>query len=381
MNVPIYLNDRFVGCLLGGAIGDALGSPVEGLTPQEIRAHFGKRIEDFAPPAVERRDGRHKGDGLITDDTLMTIALCKAYLAKGAQLEAHDMATYFMAEFAEKPMWVPEFGREMLLLDRVFYPESYMYLRLKLSRVNPREAGQGNMVNCGAAMYAAPVGLMNAAHPDEAYRRAIDIFSAHQTSFGLEAAGVMAACIAEALRPRATVESIVNTALRLAKDGTHEAIAAVTAAAREVEAADESDIHRLLRRAMEPFDTRQGDTSRYDRTGTYPSQNHSIEELPLALAYLIIGKGDYRRTVLGAINYGRDADSIAGMAGAILGALRGRRALDRCWVAEIAKRNGIDFERLASHLFQLFMKDYADSRSRAAERHREIRAMLPPEYE
>ena len=40
------------------------------------------------------------------------------------------------------------------------------------------------MVNCGAAMYAAPVGIVNAADPEGAYREAIEIFAAHQTATG-----------------------------------------------------------------------------------------------------------------------------------------------------------------------------------------------------
>ncbi|WP_373059891.1 ADP-ribosylglycohydrolase family protein [Gemmatimonas sp.] len=38
----------FHGCLLGGALGDALGGPIEFLTLAQIRAHYGaKGIEQF----------------------------------------------------------------------------------------------------------------------------------------------------------------------------------------------------------------------------------------------------------------------------------------------------------------------------------------------
>ena len=53
-------------------------------------AAFGGRVEDFAPPFAPKPDGRHKGDGNVSDDTLMVLALCRAYLAKGGQLDAHD---------------------------------------------------------------------------------------------------------------------------------------------------------------------------------------------------------------------------------------------------------------------------------------------------
>ena len=52
-----------------------------------------------------------------------------------------------------------------------------------------------------------------------------------------------------------------------------------------------------------------------------------IEELPVALGLLLVAGGDYRDTVLGAVNYGRDSDSIATMGGAIAGALGGAAAV------------------------------------------------------
>jgi ADP-ribosyl-[dinitrogen reductase] hydrolase len=58
--------DRIRGCLLGGAVGDALGAPVEFMSTDEIRAAFGPDgIEEFAF-AYGRR-------GAVTDDTQMTL--------------------------------------------------------------------------------------------------------------------------------------------------------------------------------------------------------------------------------------------------------------------------------------------------------------------
>ncbi|MBM3525353.1 MAG: ADP-ribosylglycohydrolase family protein, partial [Alphaproteobacteria bacterium] len=303
-NTP-SLPDRFLGCLLGAAVGDALGAPVENLTPPGIEALYGGPIAGIVPPRQTRHDPRHKGDGVVTDDTLMTAALCRAYLAKGGQLEAHDMATHFMKQFAETDTWVPELGRTMLLMERAHYPEKYIYLRLRLLGVSPREGGVGNMVNCGAAMYAAPVGLMNGCDPDEAYRRAIDLFSAHQHSYGLEAAGVMAACVARAMVPGATARDVVDTALRLAKDGTRAAIAAVIEAAATAGAPEGRATQAALRTAIEPFDGRGGTFDIYNRAAAMPSQRHAIEELPIALGYVALGRGDLPRTLLAAANYGR----------------------------------------------------------------------------
>lgn len=48
---------RFRGCLLGGAVGDALGSPVEFMSVSEIRETFGRQgIRDFIPAYGKRHD-------------------------------------------------------------------------------------------------------------------------------------------------------------------------------------------------------------------------------------------------------------------------------------------------------------------------------------
>ena len=370
------LENKFAGCLLGGAIGDGLGTSTEGRTPEAIRERFGGRVEDFVPPFAPKADGRHKGDGHISDDTLMVLALCRAYIAKGGQLDAHDMATYFLPEIVDKSVWIPEYQRELPLVERLFYPEKYLLLRLRLASGNPREGGIGNMVNCGAAMYAAPVGLMHAGDPDLAYERAVNVFSAHQYSYGLEAAAVMAACVAEAVKSTATVDSIVETALRLAKDGTRSALEAVIAAARNAPIHDETLVQKHLRAAMEPFDSVKGGVQEFERTGAFPSQLHSIEELPLALAYLVISQGDFREAVLGAVNYGRDSDSIAGMVGAIIGALHGKRGLPERWAREIGERNRVDFDAAAHDLYLLFERVHAAEVEHMQRRHEALMAQM-----
>lgn len=358
------LHDKFLGVLLGGAIGDALGAPTEKHEPDEIIERYGRLVLGFVPPWDGGRSGRQKGDGHVTDDTLMTAALCRAYLAKQAPLDAYDARDYLLPEMKRKDTWVPELQREMPLLERVFYPEKYLHLRLDLANVEPREAGMGNMVNCGAAMYAAPIGLLNAADPDAAYREAIDLFAAHQYSYGREAGGVQAACVAAALTPNASVASVIDSALRLARDGTKKAIVTalavvaqasvlpVNGAAAGVQPRDLLALFAELKIALAPFIL--GGRTAERRAAGLPGPHGSIEELPVALALLQACGGDYAQTVLACANYGRDSDSIATMAGSIAGALHGAAALPRDWVEVVQHKNRIDFAALSVQLLALF---------------------------
>ncbi|MGI5487173.1 ADP-ribosylglycohydrolase family protein [Microtetraspora malaysiensis] len=340
------LEDRAVGCVAGAAVGDALGGATEGWTPEQIQVRYGGLVEGVVPPYyADWRNARpiapyHKGDGHVTDDTLMTHALIRVYERVGGHLDAYAAAEYLVPEMMGEKRWIPELEAEALPLHRVFLAEKWLALRLHYGHVDPREAGVGNIVNCGAAMYMAPVGVVNAGDPDGAYAEAIDLAGAHQSSYGREAAGVLAAAVAEAMRPGATPDSVVATCLRLSRDGTRAAIDAVCSAARDLGHWEGS--FETLRAAMRPYDT-VADTYRDQGLGARrPSRVHSIEELPLALAFLLIAKGDYRETVLGGVNYGRDADSIASMGGAIAGALGGRSAVPAAWIEEVSAASRTD---------------------------------------
>ncbi|MEV5172926.1 ADP-ribosylglycohydrolase family protein [Streptomyces flaveolus] len=320
------LADRVTAALVGAAVGDALGGPVEGYSPGQITERHGGRVHGVVGPwhGDAWRTARpiapyHKGDGHVTDDTLMTHALVRVYDRVRDHLDAYAIADHLVPDLMTTPRWIPELEAEALPLHRLFLAEKWLVARLAYGHADPREAGTGNIVNCGAAMYMAPVGLVNAANPAAAYAEALDIAGAHQSSYGREAAGVFAAAVAAATAPGATADSVVSACLSLAKDGTRTAIekvCEVAAGHRDFESA-----LGPLRAAVAPYDTVGPDYRAPSLGARRPSRLHSIEELPVALGMLVVSGGDYRQAVLGSVNYGRDCDSIATMAGALAGAL------------------------------------------------------------
>ncbi|HEX2143423.1 MAG TPA: ADP-ribosylglycohydrolase family protein [Glycomyces sp.] len=344
------LNDMLVtkstGVLAGAAVGDALGGAAEGNTPEAIQRRYGGFIEGIVPPFHEDWRGArpiapyHKGDGHITDDTLMTTALVDVYDTVRDHLDAHAIAEHLVPLLIGDRRWIPELESEALLLHRVFLAEKWIVARLHYGHIDPRSAGVGNIVNCGATMYAAPVGIVNAGNPEGAYAEAIDIAGAHQSSYGREAAGVFAAAVAEAMRPGADVDTVVGAALRLAKDGTKAAVDAVAQAAGGIR--DWRTGLADLRRAVEPFDTVGPDYRAPAMDARIPSRTKSIEELPIALGMLIAARGDYREAVLGAVNYGRDSDSIAVMAGSLAGALGGVGVVPAEWISGVSEGSRMD---------------------------------------
>ncbi|MCM2390769.1 ADP-ribosylglycohydrolase family protein [Streptomyces albipurpureus] len=349
------LDDRITGSLIGAAVGDALGGPVEGYAPEQIAERHGGRVHGIVGPWNGDRWGTarpiapyHKGDGHITDDTLMTHALIRVYATVRDHLDAYAVADHLVPDLISTPRWIPELETEALLLQRVFLAEKWLVARLHYGHHDPREAGTGNIVNCGAAMYMAPVGLVNATHPEAAYAEALDIAGAHQSSYGREAAGVFAAAVAAACHPGATPTSVIDAVLALAKDGTRTAIEAVAEVASGY--SDFESALAPLRAAVAPFDMVGPDYRAPSLAARRPSRLHSIEELPIALGMLLVAGGDYRHTVLGSVNYGRDCDSIATMAGAVAGALQGESAIPHDWAKPVAEASRLDLHAPAREL-------------------------------
>ena len=364
------LHERITGALVGAAVGDALGGPVEGYAPEQILERHGGRVHGIVGPwhGDEWRTARplapyHKGDGHVTDDTLMTHALVRVYARVRDHLDAYAIADHLVPDLMTEPRWIPELQSEALPLQRIFLAEKWLVARIHYGHADPREAGTGNIVNCGAAMYMAPVGLVNAADPRAAYAEALDVAGAHQSSYGREAAGVLAAAVAAACTPGATPDSVVSACLALAKDGTRAAIERVCEEA--VRHTDFESALRPLREAVTPYDTVGPDYRAPSLGARRPSRLHAIEELPVALGMVLVARGDYRHAVLGAVNYGRDCDSIATMAGALAGALGSPVPED--WAKTVAEASRLDLWEPATTLTavtrEIFDRDVARRRA------------------
>ena len=348
------IEDRVAGVLAGAAVGDALGGATEGWTPEQIEERHGGRVTGIVGPFLpDWRTARpiapyHKGDGHVTDDTLMTHALIEVYAARRTHLDAYHMASDLVPLMIGKPRWIPELEQEALILQRVFLAEKWIVAKLHYGHADPREAGVGNIVNCGATMYMAPVGLVNLGDAEAAYAEAIDLAGAHQWSYGREAAGVFAAAVAEGAAPGATVEGVMAAATRVAHDGTAAAIEAVLGAVGAFRDAggseDPRELGRVIRAAVAPYDTVGEEYRAMAMDARLPSRTKSIEELPVALGFVLAHDGDARSAILDAANYGRDSDSIATMAGAICGGLGGRAAVPAEWVRDVAEASRLDLE-------------------------------------
>ncbi|HHX45055.1 MAG TPA: ADP-ribosylglycohydrolase family protein [Chloroflexi bacterium] len=316
---------RAIGCLLGGAVGDALGAPVEFLSLAAIRARFGPEgIRDFVPA--------YGVLGAITDDTQMTLFTAEGLLQalrRGRErglwhpptMVYHAYLRWLETQGATPPYPYQEARNGHLLTIRTLHasraPGNTCLAALRSGTMGTPEAPLNDSKGCGGVMRAAPAGLIGVADP---FALGCDVAAiTHGHPSGYLAAGVLAALVA-ALAAGTTLREALHSA-RGALIGwpQHaECLAAVDAA-----------VH-LARVAPATAET-------VERLGA-----GWVAEEALAIAlFAALATEDFEAGVVLAVNHGGDSDSTGAIAGNILGALLGPEAIPSRWLDALELRDEI----------------------------------------
>ncbi|MDI5961711.1 ADP-ribosylglycohydrolase family protein [Streptomyces sp. SL13] len=306
-------HDRARGALLGLAVGDALGAPAENLTPEEIRARWG-RVEDFVLDAPAG-----------TDDTEYTIFSALLLAQHGHALTpAHVEAAWRtrIADGAEGPFRGAGFSERGTVEN------------LRRGLTAPQSAQHRHAWSDGLAMRAAPFGVFAAGDPAEAARLiAIDGSVSHDGE-GIHGGRAVAAAVAVAVAG-GDLDACVAAALAAvpADSWTARTLARTVTAVREARrtadtgtARGREEVERAVLRAAV--------------VRGYPWTDLAPEAVGLAFGALAACDGRFRPTVLTAVNMGRDADTTAAVAGAVAGALAGTAGIPAAWAAAIGPVSG-----------------------------------------
>lgn len=322
----------------------------------------------FIPP----QEWKPKGDGRITDDTLMVEALMRAYTRKQDHLDAFDFRDFLLPEVVETVVWLPERQQDMPIYERMNAIEKYTCFRLRDFGAEPRTAGIGNAINCAVAMFIWPVGAANAGDRRAAYQEAAAFGSAESYSYAVEGAAVLAAAYAASFAADATVDGVITAATAVARDATAGAIKSVLQATNP---SDPLDVFiARTREAFLPFDHKSSHiplelAGRMPDANT-PSPHLAIEEVPIALAALKWSGGDFLRTLKAGVFYGRDCDSIAAMACGLAGALGGVESIPSSLRTASDAANRRDWAAMAANftdtLRHIFQHDQNRFRAREA---------------
>jgi hypothetical protein len=316
--------------LVGGAIGDAFGIRVEMMHYRDIEAQYGRvtHFERLAPRQPSQQsplerwypfgvqpqnvDGFHplgrwsREVGVYTDDMRYRLMACHAILRKRGPITGADFAQEWlnyrlMAEGATE------------VEPTLSWPgPQKAYARLLASLTNLTQMAQQTRP-CRSG-WDAPVGLIHAGDPQSAAASGYSI----------------AVAVATALSPSATLDQVIANVLHYASSLGRDANEFIGRLNRLLEiAARCEDVFEL----REPFYR--------EFLVTFPPWDavFTLEMVPCALALCLIAQGDAEQAIIGATNMGRDSDTIAAIAGELMGALYGIDALPTAWVEQVLQLN------------------------------------------
>lgn len=257
----------FRGCLVGLAAGDALGMPVEGLTPEEIRSRFG-RVEEFLPS----EDGLQKGEW--TDDTEQALILAESIAA----------TLYFSPDdFAER--------LKRLNLTHRYGPTSFRAVTNLKRGYSWRESGITSDTN-GSAMRSPPLGLLYHYNYN-----LVEDYAVIASSITHKGNGALAASVAVAVG----VACIVNEDDRIVEEVVKRSGKYDSLVAEKIEYA-----YQIRNSGVERAVKELGNSIM------------AFDSVPLAF-YCYFSSKTFKQAVVKAVNSGGDADTIGAIAGALKG--------------------------------------------------------------
>jgi len=346
------LYDAIYGCLLGGAIGDAMGGATEMMSYRRIEEVFGsvQSLLGRGPTADTARFEPGAPAGQVTDDTRLRNLLCSSIIRARGRVTADEWAATWLDEMEG---WF-------------FTPVVNAYHKMFMHDVRPREAGRGNMGSNSTAMSIAPVGLVNAGDPRQASLDAYNVAGLIHEGYARDAACAVAAAVAEAVRPDATMDSIVEAARAYLASG-NDIAGRIEEAVRLARTAGS---YEAFRAAF--YDTMLLPWPQKGLLGSKPPEGfydtaEPRETVPTVFGLLVIAEGRFRDTIVYAANFGRDADTIASIAGSIAGAYAGAQTIPGEWIDQIEAGNVVRQRTLADGLFDAISHEVEMSRARLRE--------------
>lgn len=316
------LFDKIYGCEAAGTIANSMGDVTEGKLYRQIEEQYGfvdtllaqekkggRTPQRYGPDFVYHAHHRPPG---MTEDGMERHRLCaSSIIKKGGRITVEDLARTWLEEIDPA-----KFGYLLGPQDQIIH-------NLLKSGMPPYEVGRYASWPgfIGTSKMIMPVGMVNACNPRQAALDAFDVgrikdMRGVKGNFALEVCAGIAAATAEALKPLATVESII-------------------AAANEQLPADAlKQVDRALGWAREANDWKDL-RPLFEETYHNRPMSNAVEILAGALACFLVADGQPREAILYAVNLGRDTDCKAYTAGGLAGALRGIQAVPADWVRTV----------------------------------------------
>jgi ADP-ribosylglycohydrolase len=338
---PEIIRQRFLGCLLGGAVGDALGAPVEFMSRAEILNRFGPNgITDYAPA--------YGGIGRITDDTQMALFTAEGLLRAFVRGRMKGITSISGVTAGAYLRWLRTQGetnknislgegesgwliqQESLHHRRAPGMTCLAALREMKARGDP---ASNDSKGCGGVMRVAPVGLAfwqrQQVQPlQTAFKYGCELAAlTHGHPTGFLTGGVLAVLVQALVDGAALVDALTLAKTCLRASPAHEETLKALELAEALSTSDKP-AHEAIAMLGEGW----------------------IAEEALAISlYCALVARDFAHGVILAVNHDGDSDSTGAIVGNLLGAMHGVESIPSNWLEPLELRSVIT--EMAEDLF------------------------------
>lgn len=332
------IKEKFRGCLLGGAIGDALGAPVEFMRRSEILQMFGSEgLTDFVPAYGKL--------GAVTDDTQMMAftaeGLLRAYVRSRTRGMCHPPSVIEKAY----QRWLYTQEHSQLDFDDkdldgwlIQHPELFSRRAPGVTCLNALRSHNrlNDSKGCGGVMRVAPVGLLyysllSDKNFDESLKNSFQIACeaaaiTHGHPTGQLASGAFSSIVFLLLSGKSLFEAIeVVLAMLSEEENASEMINAINQAVQ------------LANSSIDPVNA----------ISTLGEGWIAEEALAIGI-YSALAASNFQDGVILAVNHDGDSDSTGLIAGHLLGIIYGLKAIPEHWLQNLELR--VMLEELADDL-------------------------------
>lgn len=325
------VHDQALAAFRGLAIGDALGMPTQSMSLAQIRRDHGE-IAGFVDAGPHQRIARGMVAGSVTDDTEQAILVARLLIDGAGTLDPTRFAEALISW--ERTM---EAKGSLDLLG----PSTKTAVQRILDGLPVAEAGSTGTTN-GAAMRITPVGIATPADDLDVLVRAVrdSCRVTHDTGLGIAGAAAVAGAVSAGIdgASRGEVLRIAIAAARVGEVQGHWVAGASIAARTEW--------------ALDYLPGIPADR-RIDAVSTLIGTSVASQESVVAALALVALDLDPWDTLCIAASLGGDTDTIAAMAGAVLGAVHGRDAWPDDAVTTVERVNDLRLEELTADLLRL----------------------------
>lgn len=331
---------RAHGALAGLALGDALGMPTQAMSPEQIRAVYG-RITGLVDADASQPYAPGMPAGSVTDDTYQALALA-SFLGRGEGSSA-GAVTLDLGGFAHDLLNWEEWMKAQGSLDLLGPSTKAALERVRLGEDPLRVRGMGT--TNGAAMRVAPVGIAVSTDDPEVFANSVwsTCQLTHATRQGFQSAALVAAAVSMGIDWDTPSPSDMTTLL-------WKAVTYVDSLPERGAWAPDPDVVAATRRAMQLVANPASSSLEclVEQVGTSVASAHAIP-----MAFALLARDPSPQALMDAANIGGDTDTIGAIAGAILGGLLGVEAFDATMLAQVESVSGLHLTEAATAMLSL----------------------------